>query len=204
MTRRSRAALPACPLPTRQGSIFEPKSRGPQMKSYFTPRPREMQWPAPPVRCTGARTIRDHEPTKFKGGGGGGGCQKTTTGGTMTGGRQPIILCVPRPARDPGGQHRVPRSKMVRLLACTAPPQALVFGDLGSFRKRSALSARCSSFLTFGVGFVLRPARRPSCFGIMGDPLRPQAPVLVATLFWMKSASVPPGTIGLFADRCAK
>src|ERR1700684_1592959 len=69
---------------------------------------------------------------------------------------------------------------------------ALVFGDL-FFPKSDPLVGTLLSFLTFGVGFVVRPIGG-IFFGIMGDRIG-RKPVLVATLLMIGAGTTLIGAL---------
>ncbi len=74
---------------------------------------------------------------------------------------------------------------------------ALVFGDL-FFPKSDPLVGTLLSFLTFGVGFVVRPLGG-ILFGIMGDRYG-RKPVLVATLLMIGLGTTAIGFLPTYAE----
>src|ERR1700754_4210579 len=74
---------------------------------------------------------------------------------------------------------------------------ALVFGDL-FFPKSDPLIGTLLSFLTFGLGFVVRPLGG-ILFGIMGDRSGPK-PVLVATLLMIGIGTTAIGFLPTYAE----
>jgi MFS family permease len=74
---------------------------------------------------------------------------------------------------------------------------ALVFGDL-FFPKSDPLIGTLLSFLTFGVGFVVRPLGG-ILFGIMGDKYG-RKPVLVATLLMIGLGTTAIGFLPTYAE----
>jgi MFS family permease len=74
---------------------------------------------------------------------------------------------------------------------------ALVFGDL-FFPKSDPLVGTLLSFLTFGVGFVVRPLGG-ILFGIMGDRYG-RKPVLVATLLMIGTGTAAIGLLPTYAE----
>src|SRR5258708_39185980 len=74
---------------------------------------------------------------------------------------------------------------------------ALVFGEL-FFPKSDPLVGTLLSFLTFGVGFVVRPLGG-IFFGIMGDRYG-RKPVLVATLLMIGIGTTPIGLLPTYAQ----
>src|SRR6201996_5305238 len=77
------------------------------------------------------------------------------------------------------------------------PAAALVFGDL-FFPKSDPLVGTMLSFLTFGVGFVVRPLGG-ILFGILGDRLG-RKPVMVATLLMIGIGTTAIGVLPTFAQ----
>src|ERR1700677_428492 len=74
---------------------------------------------------------------------------------------------------------------------------ALVFGDL-FFPKSDPLTGTLLAFLTFGVGFVVRPLGGV-LFGIMGDRFG-RKPVLVATLLMIGIGTTAIGLLPTYAQ----
>src|ERR1700729_2773082 len=74
---------------------------------------------------------------------------------------------------------------------------ALVFGDL-FFPKSDPLTGTLLAFLTFGVGFVVRPLGG-IVFGIMGDRFG-RKPVLVATLLMIGIGTTAIGLLPTYAQ----
>src|SRR6202789_1729774 len=77
------------------------------------------------------------------------------------------------------------------------PAAALVFGDL-FFPKSDPLTGTLLAFLTFGVGFVVRPLGG-ILFGIMGDRFG-RKPVLVATLLMIGIGTTAIGLLPTYAE----
>src|SRR6201997_2481459 len=74
---------------------------------------------------------------------------------------------------------------------------ALVFGDL-FFPKGDSIVGTMLAFLTFGVGFVVRPLGG-ILFGVMGDRFG-RKPVLVATLLMIGIATTAIGFLPTYAE----